>query len=45
MTPARLLSGFLRHDRAVVLTGLVAVIIAAWAYILLGAGIEMEMMP
>jgi predicted metal-binding membrane protein len=44
MTPARLLSGFLRHDRAVVLTGLVAVIIAAWAYLLLGAGIEMEMM-
>ena len=42
--PAELLSGFLRHDRAVVLTGLGAVIAGSWAYLLLGAGIEMEMM-
>ena len=42
--PAELLSGFLRHDRAVVLAGLVAVITLSWAYLLLGAGIEMEMM-
>jgi predicted metal-binding membrane protein len=34
----------LRHDRAVVLAGLGAVILLAWAYLLLGAGVQMEMM-
>ena len=42
--PAELLSGFLRHDRAIALGALAAVIAAAWAYLLLGAGIEMDMM-
>jgi predicted metal-binding membrane protein len=42
--PAELLSALLRHDRAVVLGALGAVITASWAYLLLGAGIEMEMM-
>jgi predicted metal-binding membrane protein len=41
---AELLFGVLRHDRAIVLGALAAVIAAAWAYLLLGAGIEMEMM-
>jgi len=41
---AEVLSGLLRHDRAVVLAALAAVIAAAWAYLVLGAGIEMEMM-
>jgi predicted metal-binding membrane protein len=34
----------LRHDRAVVLGGLAAVVTLAWAYLLLGAGIDIEMM-
>jgi len=34
----------LRHDRAVVLGSLAAVIVLAWAYLLLCAGIEMEVM-
>ena len=34
----------LRHDRVVVLAGLVAVTAGAWLYLLLGAGIEMPMM-
>lgn len=34
----------LRHDRAVVLGSLVVVIALAWTYLLLGAGIPMEMM-
>jgi predicted metal-binding membrane protein len=34
----------LRHDRAVVLASLAIVIALAWAYLLLGAGIDMEMM-
>jgi predicted metal-binding membrane protein len=42
--PAELLSGLLHRDRAVVLAGLVAVIAGSWAYLLLGAGIEMELM-
>jgi predicted metal-binding membrane protein len=42
--PPEFLSRFLRHDRAVVLAGLVTVITLSWAYLLLGAGIEMEMM-
>ena len=32
----------LRHDRVVVLAGLFVVIVLAWLYLLLGAGIEME---
>jgi predicted metal-binding membrane protein len=34
----------LRHDRAVVLGSLTLVILFAWGYLLLGAGINMEMM-
>jgi predicted metal-binding membrane protein len=34
----------LRHDRAVVLASLGSVILLAWAYLLLGAGMQMEMM-
>src|SRR5436309_3310422 len=41
---ADLLSGLLRHDRAVVLGGLLTVAGSAWIYLLLGAGIEMQMM-
>jgi predicted metal-binding membrane protein len=33
-----------RHDRRVVLLGLAVLITASWAYLLLGAGIEMDMM-
>jgi predicted metal-binding membrane protein len=42
--PTELLSRVLRHDRAIVLGALAAVIAMAWAYLLLGAGVEMEMM-
>ena len=38
------LTTLLRHDRIVVLSGLVAVAAGAWLYLLLGAGIEMPMM-
>jgi len=38
------LPALLRRDRAVVLSGLAAVVILAWAYLLFGAGIKMEMM-
>ena len=38
------LPALLRRDRAVVLSGLAAVVVLAWAYLLLGAGIKMEMM-
>ena len=38
------LSALLRHDRAVVLGGLAVVTAAAWSYLLLGAGVPMEMM-
>ena len=41
---ADLLSGVLRHDRAVVLGSLGLVVILAWAYLMLGAGIDMERM-
>jgi predicted metal-binding membrane protein len=34
----------LRHDRPVVLAGLLGVIMLAWAWLLFGAGIEMEQM-
>jgi predicted metal-binding membrane protein len=34
----------LRHDRVVVLGSLGSVVLLAWAYLLLGAGIQMEMM-
>jgi predicted metal-binding membrane protein len=39
----KLLFRFLRYRRAVVVSALVAVIAASWGYLLLGAGIEMEM--
>ena len=42
--PAELSSGILRRDRAVVLGALAAVTVAAWVYLLLGAGIEMQTM-
>ena len=34
----------LQHDRIVVLAGLFSVVVLAWLYLLLGAGIEMEQM-
>ena len=39
-----LLFRLLRHRRAVVIGALATVTVAAWAYLLLGAGIEMDMM-
>jgi predicted metal-binding membrane protein len=39
-----MLHALLRRDRAVVLAALVAVIMLAWAYLILGAGIEMDEM-
>src|SRR6516165_5667346 len=39
-----LLTGLLRYRRAVVLGALATVTAAAWAYLLLGGGIETEMM-
>jgi len=39
-----LLTGLLRHRRAIVLGALATVTAAAWAYLLLGGRIEMEMM-
>ena len=39
-----LLTGLLRYRRAVVSGALATVTAAAWAYLLLGGGIEMEMM-
>ena len=38
------LSALLRHDRAVVLGGLVVVTAAAWIYLFLGAGVPMDAM-
>ena len=38
-----LLPGLLRHRRAIVLGALATVTAAAWAYVLLGGGIEMDM--
>ena len=38
-----MLSGLLRHRRAVVLGALVTVTVAVWAYLLLAAGIGMDM--
>ena len=38
------LTALLSRDRAIVLAALVAAVILAWTYLLLGAGIEMEMM-
>jgi predicted metal-binding membrane protein len=38
------LRALLRHDRIVVFVGLLAVIILAWGWLLLGAGIEMAQM-
>jgi len=42
--PVNLFWRLLRHRRAVVLGALATVIVAAWTYLLLGAGVEMEMM-
>jgi predicted metal-binding membrane protein len=42
--PVELLFRLLRNRRAVVLGALATVVAAAWGYLLLGAGIEMEMM-
>ena len=42
--PVELLFRLLRNRRAVVLSALATVITAAWGYLLLGAGINMEMM-
>jgi hypothetical protein len=39
-----LLTGLLRHRRAIVLGALATVTAAAWAYLLLGGAIETEMM-
>lgn len=39
-----MLRALLRHDRVVALAGLLAVILLAWGWLLLGAGIEMEQM-
>jgi predicted metal-binding membrane protein len=39
-----LLFRLLRHRRAVVIGALATVTVAAWAYLLLGAGIEMDLM-
>jgi len=39
-----LLTGLLRHRRAIVLGARAAVTTAAWAYLLFGGGIETEMM-
>jgi predicted metal-binding membrane protein len=41
---AKWLLAALRHDRAVVLGSLAVVILLAWGYLLLGAGIDMETM-
>jgi len=41
---AQFLSSVLRHDRAIVLLSLAAATLLAWAYLVLGAGIEMETM-
>jgi predicted metal-binding membrane protein len=38
------LPALLRRDRAVVLSGLAAVVVLAWVYLLFGAGIKMDMM-
>ena len=39
-----MLNALLRRERAVVLAALIAVIMLAWAYLILGAGIEMDEM-
>ena len=41
---AAVVSGLLRRDRTVVLSALVLAVIAAWTWLLLGAGIKMDMM-
>jgi predicted metal-binding membrane protein len=38
------LSALLRHDRTVVLAGLVAVIVLSWVWLLTGAGLKMDQM-
>jgi predicted metal-binding membrane protein len=43
MMRVELLFGLLRHRRAIVLGALATVTAAAWAYLLLGGGIEMDM--
>ena len=39
-----MLAGLLRHDRIVVVTGLLAVILTSWVYLLAGAGVDMPAM-
>ena len=39
-----MLHALLQRDRTLVLASLVAVIVLAWAYLILGAGIEMDEM-
>lgn len=39
-----MLSALLRHDRTVVLAGLVAVIVLSWVWLLTGAGLKMDQM-
>jgi predicted metal-binding membrane protein len=38
------LSAVLRHDRTLVLAGLVAVIVLSWVWLLTGAGLHMDEM-
>lgn len=44
MTEASALVATLRRDRAIVVAGLVSVVLAAWLYLLLGAGMDMRAM-
>ena len=39
-----MLSALLRHDRTLVLAGLVAVIVLSWVWLLTGAGLKMDQM-
>ena len=39
-----MLVGLLRHDRALVLAGLAAVIVLSWVWLLMGAGHKMDEM-
>ena len=39
-----MLSALLRHDRTLVLAGLVAVIVLSWVWLLAGAGLKMDEM-
>ena len=39
-----MLSALLRHDRTLVLAGLVAVIVLSWVWLMTGAGLKMDEM-